>query len=222
MKSKLLVLLSVLSLLPCACYGQYSYPYENRDRGLALGALLGGVSGGVIGHQSGKTAPGALIGGAVGALAGAAIGDSVDTKIAQNNAAWEQRVATQQLAQAVTVQDVIAMSQAKLSDSVIATHIQTHGVAARLQPSDLILLRNAGVSDVVISTMQTAPLAVATVAPPVAYRSVIVREHCYPPPVIVAPLYPPPPHWHHGPYGPHPGPYYRPAPGIHWGVTFGH
>jgi uncharacterized membrane protein len=220
MKSKSLVLLSVLSLLPCVCYGQW--PYENRDRGLALGALMGGVTGGVVGHQSGKTAPGALIGGAVGALAGAAIGDSVDTKIAQNNAAWEQRLIAQQQSQAVTVQDVIAMSQARLSDSVIATHIQTHGVVARLQPSELITLRNAGVSDAVISTMQTAPLAVAAVAPPTAYRHVIVREHYYAPPVVVAPVYPVHPGWHHGPGWPHPPPVYRYSPGVHWGVTIGH
>jgi hypothetical protein len=216
MKTKSLIVLSVLSLLASACYGQW--PYENRDRGLALGALMGGVTGGVIGHQSGKTAPGALIGGAVGALAGAAIGDSVDTKIAQNNAAWEQRAIAQQQSQAVTIQDVIAMSQARLSDTVIATHIQTHGVAVRPQASDLIVLRNAGVSDAVISTMQTAPLAVAVVPPPMAYRNVIVREHYYPPPVVVAPVYPVYPGWHHH-YGPPPVRY---APGVHWGMSIGH
>lgn len=216
MKTKLLVLLSVLSFLSSACYGQW--PYENRDRGLVLGGLLGGLTGGAIGHNNHQTAEGALIGGAVGALAGAAIGDSVDTEIARNNAVYEQRLARQQ-SQAVTVQDVIAMSQARLSDSVIVTHIKTQGVAVRLQPNDLILLNNAGVSETVISAMQTAPLAVAPAPPPTAYRNVIVREHYYAPPVYVAPVYP---HWHHGPYWAHPCPPRPPAPGVHWGVTIRH
>jgi outer membrane lipoprotein SlyB len=216
MRSKSLVLLSVLSVLPCVCHGQS--PYEHRNRGLALGALLGGLTGGAIGHTNGETTEGALIGGAVGALAGAAIGDSVDTEIARNNAVYEQRLARQQ-SQAVTVQDVIAMSQAKLSDAVIATHIKTHGVAARPQPNDLILLSNAGVSDTVISALQTAPLAVAPAAPPTAYRNVIVREHYYAPPVYVAPVYPP---WHLGPCRPHPRHVYHYGPGVHWGVSIGH
>lgn len=216
MKTKLLVLLSVLSFLSSACSGQS--PYENRDRGLVLGGLLGGLTGGAIGHNNHQTAEGALIGGAVGALAGAAIGDSVDTEIARNNAVYEQRLARRQ-SQAVSVQDVIAMSQARLSDSVIVTHIKTHGVVARLQPNDLILLHNAGVSETVIGAMQTAPLAVAPAAPATAYRNVIVREHYYAPPVYVAPVYP---SWHHGPYWAHPRPPRPPTPGVHWGVTIHH
>ncbi len=215
MNTKLLVLLSVLSCISSSCFGQW--PYEHRDRGLALGALLGGVTGGAIGHNNHQTAEGALIGGAVGALAGAAIGDSVDTQIARNQAMYEQRVASQLTQQAVTVQDVIGMSQARLSDSVIVTQIKTRGVATRLQSNDLILLANAGVSDTVITAMQTAPLAVAAAAPPTS--SVIVREHYYAPPVYVAPAYPP---WHHGPYWHHPGPPCRPGPSVHWGLSIGH
>ncbi len=217
MNTKLLVLLSVLSFFSSACYGQW--PYENRDRGLVLGGLLGGLTGGAIGHNNHQTAEGALIGGAVGALAGAAIGDSVDTDIARNNAAYEQRLANRLSQQAVSVQDVIGMTQARLSDAVIVTQIKTRGVAARLQSNDLILLGNAGVSDTVITAMQTAPLAAAAASPPVAYRNVIVREHYYAPPVYVAPVYPP---WHHGPYWRHPGPPRPPAPGLHWGLSIGH
>ncbi len=176
MHTKSLVLLSVLSVFSSASFGQS--PYEHRDHGLALGAVVGALTGGAIGHNNGKTAGGALIGGAVGALAGAAIGNSVDSDIARNNAVYEQRLA-RQLSDAVSVQDVMAMSQAKLSDGVIVTQIKTHGVVARLQPNDLILLSNAGVSDVVISAMQTATLAVAPAAPTPAYRNVIVREHYY-------------------------------------------
>ena len=76
-----------------------------------------------------------------------------------------------------------------------------------------------GVSETVITAMQTAPLAAVAASPPVAYRNVIVREHYYAPPVYVTPVYPP---WHHGPYWRHPGPPRPPAPGVHWGVTIRH
>ena len=67
MNAKLLTLLSVLSVLPSAGFGQS--PYYNRDRGFGVGALVGALTGGAIGHNNGQTAEGALIGGAVGALA---------------------------------------------------------------------------------------------------------------------------------------------------------
>jgi hypothetical protein len=182
---------------------------------------MGALTGGAIGHHNGETAEGALIGAGVGALAGALIGDSVDTEIARNNA-YAQQYAQQQYArqvsEAVSVQDAIAMSQAKLSDSVIITHIQANGVVARPQPNDLIVLRNAGVSDAVIQVMQTARVAAALPPPPQpAYRGVVVERH------YVAPVYPPPVwhQWHYDPYcHPHHGQYYR--PGVHWGVTIGH
>ena len=216
MNAKLLVLLSVLSLFPSLGLGQS--PYYNRDRGFGVGALVGALTGGAIGHNNGQTAEGALIGGAVGALTGAAIGDSVDTDIARNNAIYDQRLASQ-LSQAVSVQDVLTMSQSRLSDSVIVTHIRTHGVAARPQANDLILMSNAGVSEAVIGAMQTAPLAVAAPAPPPAYRNVIVREHYYAPPVYAVPVAP---YWHHRHCPPYPMPMYPRAPGVHWGISIGH
>jgi uncharacterized protein YcfJ len=216
MNARPLVLLSVLSILPSAGFGQS--PYYHRDRGFGVGALVGALTGGALGHNNGQTAEGALIGGAVGALAGAAVGDSVDTDIARNNAVYEQRLA-RQVSQAVSVQDVITMSQSRLSDSVIVTHIRTYGVAARPLANDLILLSNAGVSDAVIGAMQTAPLAVAASAPPAEYRNVIVREHYYGPPVYAVPVAP---YWHHGPSRPYPMHAYPPAPGVHWGLSISH
>jgi hypothetical protein len=212
MKTKLLsVLVLTLPLLSSVCFGQY----ENRNRGLALGGLMGALTGGAIGHHNGEAAEGALIGAGVGALAGAVIGDSVDNEIARNNV-YAQQQYDRQISGAVSVQDAIAMSQAKLSDNVIVTHIQANGVLARPQPNDLIVMRNAGVSDAVIQTMQTARLATALPPPPrPAYRGVIVERHYVaPPPVWYHHHYDP--YWDHC-HGPH---YYR--PGLHWGVTFGH
>lgn len=215
MNARPLILLSLLSLLPCVSFGQS--PYYHRDRGFGVGALVGALTGGAIGHNNGQTAEGALIGGAVGALAGAAVGDSVDTDISRNNAIYEQRLA-RQVSQSVSVQDVITMTQSRLSDSVIVTHIRTYGVAARPQANDLIVMSNAGVSDAVITAMQTAPPAVAATAPPPEYRNVIVREHYYGPPVYAVPVAP---YWHHGHCGPYPRHVYPPSPGVHWGLSIG-
>ena len=219
MKTTSVVALLVLSLLASLAHGQS--PYEYRTDGAVVGGLLGAVTGGALGNTKGKALPGALIGGAVGALTGAAVGDSIDNKVARNNAIYEQRLAAQaQATQAVSLQDVMSMSQARLSDNVIITQIRTRGVLARPQPNDLIALSQAGVSDAVIAAMQTAPLATVPVVSP-TYPTRVVQEHVY-----VTPSYPPPVYFYYGApyhrhYYPPPPPPHRYAPGVHWGITIG-
>ena len=195
----------VLSLLASVSLAQS--PYQHRNQGLALGALVGALTGGAIGENNGETLAGAAIGAAVGGLTGAAVGNSVDQDIARSRMMARQRT-NAQLAQAVTVNDVIAMSRAGLSDSVIVTHITTHGVVYRPQAADLITMNNAGVDDAVIRAMQTAPLATAPPPPPEpVYRdNVIVERYHYVAPAYVYPG------WHHY----HCHPHYYP-PGVHWG-----
>jgi len=106
--------------------------------------------------HNGEPLVGTLLGAAGGGLAGAAIGQTMDNEIARNQALVEQRVG-RQMASAVTINDVITMTQAGLSDDVIITHIRAHGMAQGVQVSDLITLRNARVSNVVIQTMQQPP-----------------------------------------------------------------
>jgi hypothetical protein len=190
-------------------------PYQHRNQGLTIGALMGALTGAAIGDRNNEALAGAAIGTAVGALAGAAIGDSVDTDIARQEA-YRQRQYSYQVSQAATIDQVISMSRAGVSDSVIATHIHTHGVAYRLQPNDLIVLKQSGVSDPVIQAMQTARLAsVPAPAPAPVYRDrVIVEEHYY-----VAPrYYPAYPAWHPHCPPPRPYPYHT---GVHWGITVG-
>lgn len=198
-----------LTLIAIPALGCQSANYA--ERGTAIGALTGALTGAAIGKNNGNTGAGAVLGTAVGALAGTAIGESVDADIARNNAIIQERLG-RQLAGAVTVDDVIVMSQANLSDEVIATHIRANGVANPPRPEDLITLSNAGVSDAVIQAMQTAtpptPPAPSTVT--ADRRPVIVEEHHY-----IAPPYPPPfrSHWH-----------YRYPRGrrsnVHWGFSF--
>jgi hypothetical protein len=164
------------------------------------------LSGAAIGHHNGDAASGALIGTAVGALAGAAVGDTIDYEAARSAEIIEQRMG-RRMAGAVAMNDVIAMSQAGLSEHVITTHLRANGVANPPSVNDLITLRNAGVSDGVIQAMQQTPPPTAQVISPPG--PVIIEEHHY-----VAPPFP-----YHGYHRRHHPPY---RPGVHWGVSFGH
>ncbi len=211
------VKLTILVLLSLSSVSFAQSPYQYRDQGLVVGGLMGALTGGAIGKNNGNTAAGAAIGTAVGALTGAAIGDSVDTDIAWNNAAAQHRYAAQ-TARAVTVQDVISMTHAGLSDDVIVTHIRANGIVRRPQPTDLITMSNSGVRDAAIRAMQTAPLAnAAPVATPTYRPRVIVQEHHYVTPRCYAPT------WHHGHHWSHHHvhPHHR-GPSVRWGFSFGH
>ena len=144
---------------------------------------------------------------------GATIGDSVDADLARSQAEIESRMG-RRLQGAVTIPDVIAMTRAGLSDDVITTHVRASGVAQPLGVNDLIALRDQGVSDVVIKTMQQTPqpgLPVATAVPGNVSRQVIVEHHydpyCPPPPPMIF-------HHHRRPR------YCGPPPGVSWGFSF--
>jgi hypothetical protein len=164
---------------------------SHADRGAGIGGLGGAGAGALIGGASGHGAEGALLGGALGMLAGSEIGAAADRRDAAANAALAQANSG-----AVTSADVVAMVQNGVSEEVIATHIRTNGVRARVQPGDLITLRNQGVSDYLINAMQTAHIGGAApqpvYGPPVYPQGVIVQEVAGPP-VFYAHRR----HWHH-------------------------
>ena len=166
------VLLPLLLALGAGCYSPY-----RSDRG----ALAGGVGGaGVrrLGRQRGRPSGGRrLVGAGVGAVSGAAIGGAIDQAEANNRALIEARMGHPVQPGAVTVGDVINMSRAGVPDNVIITHVQSHGVATPLQPNDLIMMQQTGVSPRVVQSMQ---VPVVPVGQPVMVRAV-------PPPVIAAP-----------------------------------
>ena len=173
------------------------------DQGALTGGALGLGTGALVGHAMGNTAAGALIGTGVGALGGAAVGSAMDESEARNRALIEQRLGHQVAPGAVSIQDVVAMTRAGIDETVIVTHIRSHGLAAPLQTADLIYLQQQGVSRGVVEAMQTQP--VATVQP--------VAVPAYPPPVMVdgGPYY-------YDCYGrPY---YYRPEPAVGLGVSF--
>src|SRR5436190_7949757 len=186
------------------------------DRGALFGGVTGAGVGALVGDATGNTGAGAVIGTAVGALAGAAVGDHIDADMARSRAEIEARMG-RQMQGAVTPQDVVAMTQAGLSDDVIATHIRANGMAQPMQVNDLINLRNIGVRDGVINAMQQTPPRGGQ-----AVQGVPMYPAYGPPPVMVAPYYPAYPAW--GPWGPPPpvgGYYYSRGPRgrVGWGVS---
>src|SRR5262245_56801809 len=186
-------------------------PYY-ADRGARFGGLTGAGVGAAFGDASGNAGAGALIGSAIGAVTGAAVGEGIDADLARSKAEIEARMG-RQMQGAVTPQDVIAMTQAGLSDDVIATHIRANGVAQPLGVNDLIGLRNMGVRDSVINAMQQTP-------PRVGQPAAVYPAYAYPPTreVIVQPVYGP---WYRPP--PPPAAFYcgsrRPRGRVSWGFS---
>jgi len=187
-----------LVLLLVALAGCHS-PYY-ADRGALLGGVTGAVTGAAIGDRHGNAGPGAVVGGAVGAIAGGGLGAAVDADLARSQAIVEERLG-RQLAGAVTVNDVVAMTQAGVGDDVIQTHIRAAGVARPPSTSEVIQLTRQGVSEpVIIAMQQTVTPASYVAAPPP--RPVIVREYGPPPWPVVGPVCPPHarrPHFHRRP-----------------------
>lgn len=180
---------------------------ERRRLGI-LGGLAGAAAGAAIGEDGGDAVPGALIGGAIGLVTGAGLGSAIDADNQRNQA--YAAAAAQQRAQAVTMADVVSMTHAGLGDAVIVSHIRAHGVACQPTASDLIVLKQQGVSDTVLSAMQSIPAPAPTIIQAPAPRPVVVQEYYYTHP-RAAVWYPPHHHHYHGPR----------HPGVSWGISFG-
>ena len=158
-------------------------PYRS-DQGALLGGLGGAGLGAIIGKQTGNTGAGAVIGAAAGAITGAAVGNELDEIDARNRAMIEQQMGRKISAAAVTMHDVVSMSQAGVGDELIVTHLRSHGMAAPPSAQQIIELKQAGVSDRVVQAMQTSPLPPTGPPPgaPVIGAPVIIEEHYYGPP----------------------------------------
>lgn len=188
-------------LLAAGCASPY---YADRD------ALVGGVGGAGIGALAGSAMGhplvGAALGAGVGTLAGAAIGTEKDEAEARNRAAIAAQMGRPLPLGAATVDQVIAMTRSGVNEDLVINYVQRSGMALALQPNDLILLRQQGVSDRVVAVMQATPM----IAPPVP-PGYAPAAYVPPPPVVYDPYYRPPAYYYR------PAPYYPPAPS--WGVS---
>jgi hypothetical protein len=130
----------------------------NGQKGALLGGTAGAVLGGVIGKQSEQTAEGAVIGGLAGVIAGGLVGHSRDVQIQREyeyQQAQEARNAYH-MSRAVSIADVISMSNSGLSPQVIIGQVRANGVQQEIGVQEIILLHQNGVSDTVIQEMQRA------------------------------------------------------------------
>jgi hypothetical protein len=173
------------------------------EGGALFGGLTGAGVGALVGDSLGNAGAGAIVGAGVGALTGAAVGDSLDEIDARNRAQIAAQLGRNVRAGAATEAEVVAMSQAGVSDVLIINHLRNNGVAAVPDVEAILRLNSAGVSANVIQAMQAPPIPPVAVAP----GPVIVEEHHY----ISPPYF----------YGPHRVHYHRrPRTGVSWGVTF--
>ena len=197
---------SLIVLTLIASFASAQQPSERRRLGI-LGGLAGAAIGAAVGEDDGDAVPGALIGGTIGLVTGAAAGNSIDQ---QNYYRQQQQAAiAQQQARAVTMSDVVSMTHAGLGDAVIINHIQTHGMAHHVSANDLIILKQQGVSDNVLSTMQAVyqPQRTTVVREP---APIVVREHYY--------THPTPAWWYHSHYHHHHRHHHRPHGSIHFRI----
>lgn len=170
-----------------------------------MGTGLGAFTGAVVGSESGHAGGGALIGAAAGALAGGLVGNAVDAREERDAAVAQSQYSqaqAQAAAQALSGWDVVQMSKNGISDDVIVNSIRTRGCLFDGTPDNIISLKQQGVSDRVITAMQTSGVRPAAIVGPA------------PPPVVYAAPPPPPvvvwgrPYYRRGYWGPPPRRYY--------------
>lgn len=190
-----LAILGSLPLTGCA---------TSTGNGALFGTGLGATTGAILGSVSGNAGQGALIGATAGALGGALVGNA-DDAARQRDAAWAHAYQVEQqqfAAQAVTNADVVTMTQSGVSQDVIINAIRTRGGQFDTSPNALIWLKNSGVSDAVIATMQQsgpiAPVTTTTIAPPPPIAPEVIVVEPRPAPIVVHPSpfhYCPPRRW---------------------------
>jgi hypothetical protein len=157
----------VLAVLTCGCPAM-----NHTEEGAAAGGVIGAGAGAVAGSLARAPVAGALIGGATGALVGGAVGHAHDK-------AEQQAVAARMTA--LSLNDIVYMTQSHVSDAVIINQIRASGALYRLTANDIAYLKSQGVSDAVVTEMQATayPRRVYTGAP------VYVVDPPPPPPVAV-------------------------------------
>ena len=183
--------LSLVAVVAAVTLTGCQYP-DGEPNNTASGALIGGAAGAATGAAIGgphNAGPDALIGAAAGALAGGIIGNAMDQQqAAALRAQAPQTYVRVQEGQPLSVADVKALAEAKVSDDVIINQIRSSHTVYHLSSADIIGLHNSGVSDTVINFMISTPGQVVSDAS-VAARPVVAQAPPPPPTqtVVVAP-----------------------------------
>jgi hypothetical protein len=200
----------------------FQAPQSNAHQGAKLGGIAGAIIGGIAGHQNDETLGGVAIGGVVGALAGGLAGKADDNlAIQQQQYQRQAQLAYQErLGHAVSIEDAIVLSQNGVGPNLITNQILEHGVTHRLTVNDIVHLHKSGVSEAVITTMQSARLAsqvpaarrvIAAPAPVVAVAPSLVVRQAIP---LGIQIYSQPRYGYKPAYKPRPGHHHQ----YHWRV----
>jgi len=124
----------------------------NTTTETVTGGVIGGITGGLVGEHNNDPLAGTIIGTTAGALLGNATGKAND-RIEAEIVASEQ----EHLERAVTLDQLLAMTQAGVDDAVIISRIKTNGPAQPLTTDDIIFLSKSQVAATVISAYQAPP-----------------------------------------------------------------
>ncbi|QDT47823.1 YMGG-like glycine zipper-containing protein [Symmachiella dynata] len=131
---------------------------NNTEKGAVVGGASGAGIGAIVGKQLGSTGAGAAIGGVAGTLFGGAVGKAQDNAeeadMYREHAA--QQEATRKFEQhAMNNYDIIKFAQAgNVSDEIIIGEIKRRGGRFDMSTEGILNLRENGVSEHVITTMQ--------------------------------------------------------------------
>ncbi len=173
---------------------------NQTQTGAAIGGALGTAAGLGIGAATGNPRTGALVGGLAGAGIGGLIGNEADRE-ERREQAMQQAAATATAApQPLGLTDIVHLTQQGHDEQVIINQIRATGSTFQLSTADLDWLKANGVSPRVIAEMQTrqpVPVRVtpraATSSTTIIYETPIWTPAVYPYPVVVRPVYVPPP-----------------------------
>jgi hypothetical protein len=214
MKNKLFSVL-ITSVFLLALVGCKELPGSSKQQGAVIGGASGAAVGAVVGGSQHRLL-GALVGGALGAGGGYLIGAQTEkinnhdqtgavqaSQNAQTKPATPAEVATSTTADLnhdgyVTMDEVVAMKQAGLTDQQMLQRLQATGQVFELTSEQRQYLLNNGVSTTVVDQMPNINKT-ATQMPPqpqtTAPQTTVPQTTpptTYPPSTTPAPTYPPP------------------------------
>lgn len=188
-KNSLILSVAVLSVLLSGCVNP-----DGTQNNTGTGALIGGAFGALTGAAIGGRRHGgedALIGAAAGALAGGLLGNAADREqAARLKAEAPQTYARIDRGAPLSLADVKALAKAGVNGEVIISQIQASRTVYHLSATDIIDLRNSGVSDPVVNYMINTPGTVGATAETTAGTVTYIQQAPPPPPVetvVVAP-----------------------------------
>lgn len=168
--SKTLTVLSLAAAVVISNTGCQQLPGTPGEQGAAIGGVGGAATGALVGGEHHRLL-GALLGGAVGAGGGYLVGANKDKIMGRDTASAEAAMRNAQAHPAtpqealnaptadlngdgfVTMDEVVAMRQAGLSDQQILQRMQATGQVFELTPEQESYLRTNGVDDYVIRQM---------------------------------------------------------------------